>query len=96
VFERRELDEGETEKAGELRGSSIRMLDEGKFLPFGTRLVYAGSPPGEEDYRALEGLKRYHLTLEYLIIDERTIQETKELSSRRYQIKERGYEILSL
>jgi uncharacterized protein (DUF58 family) len=93
AFERRELSENETTAEG-LTGSAVRMLDEGKFLPFGTRLVYAGPGPGEADYRALEGLRRYRLTVEYLVIDERAVRETAGLLSRSYQIKESGYEIL--
>jgi uncharacterized protein (DUF58 family) len=106
VFQRRDLAEGEggggvgggATRTGGLTGSAARMLDEGKFLPFGTRLVYAGPRLNDEDYRALESLRRYHLTLEYLIIDEHAVEyaarETGGLLSRRYQIKERGYEIL--
>jgi hypothetical protein len=94
VFRRRDLAEGEAPKAQGLAGSTVRMLDEGKFLPFGTRLVYAGPGLGEEDYRALESLRRYHLTLEYLIIDEHAVEEKSGLLFRRYQIKESGYEII--
>jgi uncharacterized protein (DUF58 family) len=94
VFERRELSGDEAADPGGLRGSALRMLEEGKFLPFGTRLVYAGPGLTEEDYRALESLRRYHLTLEYLVIDEHALREAAGLLSRLYQIKERGYEIL--
>jgi uncharacterized protein (DUF58 family) len=96
VLERRELSVGDEAEGGGLTGSARRMLEEGKFLPFGTRLVYAGPDLTEEDYRALESLRRYHLTLEYLVIDERTLVEGRGEGgrSRRYQIKERGYEIL--
>jgi hypothetical protein len=96
VLERRELSGDETEAAegGGLTGSALRMLEEGKLLPFGTRLVYAGPGLTEGDYRALESLRRYHLTLEYLVIDEHTLGEAAGFLSRRYQIKERGYEIL--
>jgi hypothetical protein len=96
VLERRELSEDEAEAAesGALTASALRMREEGKFLPFGTRLVYAGPGLTEGDYRALESLRRYRLTLEYLIIDEHTLGEAPGFLSRRYQIKERGYEIL--
>lgn len=94
VLERRELSGDEAAKPEGLAGSALRALEEGKFLPFGTRLVYAGPGLTEGDYRALESLRRYHLTLEYLIIDEHAVRETSGLLSRRYQIKERGYEIL--
>jgi hypothetical protein len=94
VFERRELSEGETAEGEGLTGSALRMFNEGKFLPFGTRLVYTGPGLTEEEYRALESLRRYHLTLEYFIIDEHAVRDTAGLLSRRYQIKESGYEIL--
>jgi uncharacterized protein (DUF58 family) len=92
VFRRREMNGEDEAETGGPAGSVLRMLDEGKFLPFGTRLVYAGPGLGEEDYRALESLRRYHLTLEYLVIDERAVEGGP--FSRRYQIKESGYEIL--
>jgi uncharacterized protein (DUF58 family) len=77
-----------------LRRSARIMLERGKSLPYGTRLVYAGPDLGDEDYRALNSLKAYHLTLEYLILDERSLTSVVPGNSRRYQIKEQGYEIL--
>jgi hypothetical protein len=71
-----------------------RLLDEGKFLPFGTRLVYAGPGLDDEGYRALESLRRYHVTLEYVVIQEQSLPPETGPGSRRYQMKERGYEIL--
>jgi hypothetical protein len=70
------------------------MLNEGKFLPFGTRLVYAGPSLEENDYQALDTLRRYHLTLEYLCLDEHFLLPPGNRGIKQYQIKESGYEIL--
>ncbi|GHU15378.1 hypothetical protein FACS1894163_01850 [Spirochaetia bacterium] len=77
-----------------LRGSARLMLDRGKFLPYGTRLVYTGPDFSDEEYIALNSLKRHHLSLEYLIIDERHLAATVPGNSPRYQMKEGGYEII--
>jgi len=85
-----------------LRHSTERLLEKGKTLPFGTRLVYTGPVLGDEDYQALDTLRRRRLTLEYFIIDEKALGNEFNRGSRRasrnavpkYQIKERGYEIL--
>ena len=87
------------EKNQGLRPSTRHLLEKGKTLPFGTRLVYSGPSLGEEDYRALETLRRRRLSLEYLIIDERNLMEQLPGSAGKvsvpiHQIKERGYEIL--
>ena len=73
-----------------IRGSIARVLETGKFLPFGARLVYVGPSPDDDDLRVLEGMRRSHLTIEYLVINEKTLAPF----TRRFQIKERGYEIL--
>jgi uncharacterized protein (DUF58 family) len=77
-----------------LGGAASAMLDRGRSLPYGTRLVYAGPDLTEEEYRALDGLKRCRLSLEYLVIDERSLPALTPGNSRRYQMKEAGYEIL--
>jgi hypothetical protein len=77
-----------------LRGSARLMLDRGKFLPYGTRLVYTGPDFSDEEYIALNSLKRHHLSLEYLIIDERHLAAAVPGNSPRYQMKEGGYEII--
>jgi uncharacterized protein (DUF58 family) len=78
------------EENWENRGSIIRLLEAGKTLPFGTRVVYTGSSLDIEEWRILEGMKGSHLSLEYLMIDEKSLAPLP----RRYQIKESGYEIL--
>jgi hypothetical protein len=75
-----------------LRSSTLRLLEKGKTLSFGTRLIYAGPVLPDEDYNALESLKRRRLSLEYLVIDERYLGVLH--GSLRYQIKERGYDLL--
>ena len=88
VLVRRDLQDGEEDDKS--RGSIRRILETGKTLPFGTRLVYVGPSLEEEEFRILEGMKSSHLSMEYLVIDEKTSMPL----SRRYQMKELGYEIL--
>jgi hypothetical protein len=77
-----------------LRASVKVMLDQGKRLPYGTRYVYTGPDPGDEAYIALNSLKKHHLYLEYIIIDERNVSPIAPGNSPRYQMKESGYEIV--
>ena len=86
VLERRST--GEEPEAG--RSSVDRLLKEEKTLPFGTRLVYVGPALDTEDYRLLDSMKSSHFSIEYLLIDEKSLPRIKQ----HYQIKERGYEIL--
>jgi hypothetical protein len=74
--------------------SSAMLLERGKYLPYGTRLIYVGPNLSDEAYRVLNTLKRYHLSLEYLVIDERSLSSVTPDASRRYQIKESGYEVI--
>ena len=81
-----------------LRPSTVELLEKGKSLAFGTRLVYLGPAPGEADYEALETLTKRRLSIEYLVIDEKNLEfyydkKTKG-ASRKYQIKEWGYAII--
>jgi uncharacterized protein (DUF58 family) len=77
-----------------LRASVRFILDQGKCLPYGTRYVYIGPNPRYDAYIALNSLKKYHLYLEYIIIDERTVSSLAPGNSPRYQMKESGYEIV--
>jgi uncharacterized protein (DUF58 family) len=86
--------EGGPEPGNPFRGSARVMLDQGKYLPYGTRLIYTGSDFSDEIYISLNSLKRYHLSLEYLIIDEKSLPWQVPGNSRRYQMKEGGYEII--
>jgi hypothetical protein len=79
---------------GSLGGSARLLLDRGKQLPFGTRLVYCGPDLSREDYIVLNSLKRYRVSLEYLVIDERRLSRTVPGNSPRYQMKEGGYDII--
>jgi uncharacterized protein (DUF58 family) len=85
---------GADPSAPALRNSVRTMLEKGKHLPYGSRFVYAGPDLTDEEYGVLNSLKRYHLTPEYLVIDERTLPQAVPGNSRRYQIKETGYEII--
>jgi uncharacterized protein (DUF58 family) len=77
-----------------LRGSTQSLLDQGKRLPYGTRLVYTGPEPPEEDYIALNTLRARRLSLEYLVLDERRLSPLAPGSAPRYQMREGGYDIL--
>jgi uncharacterized protein (DUF58 family) len=75
-------------------GSARAMLEQGKHLSYGTRFLYAGPDLGDEAYISLNSLKKYHLSLEYLIIDERAMTSLVPGNSRRYKMKEEGREIV--
>jgi len=77
-----------------LCASAKAMLDQGKRLPYGTRYVYTGPSLPDEAYIALNSLKKHHLYLEYIVIDERTVSPIAPGNSPRYQMKESGYEIV--
>jgi len=76
------------------RSSALAMLEQGKHLSYGTRFLYTGPDLGDEAYIILNSLKRYHLSLEYLVIDERSVPFLVPGNSRRYKIKESGREII--
>jgi uncharacterized protein (DUF58 family) len=75
-------------------GSALAMLEQGKYLSYGTRFLYTGPDLGDEAYISLNSLKRYHLSLEYLVIDDHSMPSLVPGNSRRYEIKESGHEIL--
>jgi uncharacterized protein (DUF58 family) len=93
-LERASEPKGNAAEQRPLRGSARTILDRGKFLPYGTRMIYTGPDFSDEEYIALNSLKRHHLSLEYLIIDERHLSAAVPGNSRRYQMKEGGYEII--
>ncbi|MCL2276614.1 MAG: DUF58 domain-containing protein [Treponema sp.] len=74
--------------------SVITMLNYGRHLSYGTRYIYAGPDLGDEAYITLNLLKKHHLSLEYLVIDERTMLSVVPGNSPRHQIKESGYDII--
>jgi len=76
------------------RGSARAMLEQGKYLPYGTRYLYVGPDLGDEAYISLNSLKKHHLSLEYLIIDERAMPSLVPGNSPRYRMKERGHDII--
>ncbi|MDR3160421.1 MAG: DUF58 domain-containing protein [Spirochaetaceae bacterium] len=82
------------ETGGGLRGSVRSLLDQGKRLPYGARLVYAGPELVEEDYAALNVLRASHISLEYLVLDEKRLGPRAPGNAPRYQMREGGYEIL--
>ena len=74
--------------------SAMAMLEQGKYLSYGTRYLYTGPDLGDEAYINLNSLKRYHLSLEYLIIDEHSMPSLVPGNSPRYQMKDQGFEIV--
>ncbi|MDR2136616.1 MAG: DUF58 domain-containing protein [Treponema sp.] len=84
----------ETENGGPLRGSTRSLLDQGKRLPYGTRLVYTGPELPQEDYIALSTLRACRLSLEYLVLDERRLGPLAPGGAPRYQMREGGYDLL--
>jgi hypothetical protein len=87
-------DTSSLDDAGPLSGSAITMLEQGKRLPYGTRYLYTGPDLGDEAYIRLNSLKKHHLTLEYLIIDDRSLPTLVPGNSTRFLMKESGYEII--
>jgi len=83
-----------TDNAAFAHNSAMIMLEQGKRLPYGTRYVYTGCNLNDEEYISLNSLKKNHLRLEYIIIDERTLSSIVPGNSPRYQMKESGYEII--
>ncbi|MDR1220921.1 MAG: DUF58 domain-containing protein [Treponema sp.] len=77
-----------------LRGSARSLLDQGKRLPYGARLVYTGPDLSDEDYIALNTLRDCRLSLEYLVLDERRLSSLAPGGAPRYQMRESGYDIL--
>jgi uncharacterized protein (DUF58 family) len=88
ILKRRDIQK--EEELWENRGSISRLLEAGKTLPFGTRVVYTGPSLDNDEWRILEGMRGSHLSLEYLMIDAQSLARLP----RCYQIKEWGYEIL--
>ncbi|MDR0313305.1 MAG: DUF58 domain-containing protein [Treponema sp.] len=88
VLERRKINQDEEQP--QIRGSITALLEKIKTLPFGTRLIYAGPSLNNDEVRLIEGMRKSYISMEYLMIDETTLPFAK----HRYQIKERGYEIL--
>jgi len=79
---------------GSIRNSALAMLEQGKYLSYGTRFLYTGPDLGDEAYISLNSLKKYHLSLEYLIIDDKAMPYLVPGNSRRYKMKESGREII--
>ena len=85
------------DRGDSLRPSAERLLEKGKVLAFGTRLVYVGPSLEDADYNALETLKKRRLSLEYLIISEKKLEsgsDNKTRGSRKYQMKDSGYAVI--
>jgi hypothetical protein len=87
-------DTSSLDDAGSLSSSAITMLEQGKKLPYGTRYLYTGPDLGDEAYIRLNSLKKHHLTLEYLIIDDRSLPPLVPGNSTRFLMKESGHEIV--
>jgi len=75
-------------------GGALAMLNQGRHLSYGTRYVYTGPDLGDDAYISLNSLKKNHLSLEYIIIDEKSVPSLVPGNSPRYQMKESGYEVI--
>jgi len=85
------------EGEGSPRPSVQRLLEKGKVMAFGTRLVYVGPSLEDADFNALETLRKRRLSLEYLIISEKNLESgsvNKARGSRKYQMKDSGYAVI--
>jgi uncharacterized protein (DUF58 family) len=82
-----------TGEAGERDKAAGALLEKAKQLPFGTRVLYVGPDLADGDYIRLSVLRRFHLTLEYLIIAEHSLSAAAPGNAPRYILKESGYEI---
>jgi len=85
------------EGEGSMRPSAQRLLEKGKVMAFGTRLVYVGPSLEDADYNALETLRKRRLSLEYLIISGKDLESgsyNKARGSRKYQMKDSGYAVI--
>jgi len=96
-----ESKEPELFNASPLRPSTERLLEKGKTLSFGTRLIYTGPILPEADYHALETLRKRRLSLEYILINEKNVEHILDgnygahrNATRVYQMKEMGYAII--
>jgi len=83
-----------SDSAAFAHNSATVMFEQGKRLPYGTRYVYLGCNLDDEAYMSLNSLKKNHLHMEYIIIDERSVPSIVPGNSPRYQMKESGYEII--
>ena len=88
------LDWSAAAESGFAHSSMAAMLNYGRRLSYGTRYIYIGTDLGDEAYITLNLLKKHHLSLEYLIIDEHSLSKTVPGNSPRHQIKESGYEVI--
>jgi hypothetical protein len=84
----------QTEMRSDAACSAASMLREGKKLPYGSRFFYIGPDRTGEEYAALDTLRYNHIFPEYFILDEKNIASSTYRSSRLYQIKEAGYDIV--
>jgi uncharacterized protein (DUF58 family) len=85
------------ESEGSPRPSVQRLLEKGRVLAFGTRLVYVGPSLEDADYNALETLRKRRLSLEYLIISEKNLEsgsDNRARGSRKHQMKDSGYAVI--
>ncbi|MDR0643792.1 MAG: DUF58 domain-containing protein [Treponema sp.] len=59
----------------------------------GTKIFYVGPALANGDYIRLNILKKFHLNIEYFIIDEKTVSQFGYGNTRQYQVKEFGDDI---
>lgn len=70
------------------------LVEKSKQFQQGTRIIYVGPDMDHDSYTLLSVLRRFHLTAEFLVIDEKAVGAlTPAGNMKRYQMKEMGREI---
>ncbi|MDR2793991.1 MAG: DUF58 domain-containing protein [Treponema sp.] len=69
------------------------LLEKAKQMPSGTRIMYVGPDLEYDAYLFLSVIRKFHLSIEYLIIDEKSVSALAPGNMKRYQMKEMGYAI---
>ncbi|MDR0411271.1 MAG: DUF58 domain-containing protein [Treponema sp.] len=82
------------ERIGEKGDCAGVLLERMKQFSPGAKIFYVGPILTNDDYIRLNVLKKFHLNIEYFIIDEKTVPLFGYGGARQYQIKEYGNDIL--
>ncbi|MDR2194870.1 MAG: DUF58 domain-containing protein [Treponema sp.] len=70
------------------------LLERAKHMQAGTRIMYVGPDLEHDAYLSLSILIKFHLSIEYLIIDEKSVSALAPGNMKRYQMKDMGYAII--
>ncbi|MDR0784358.1 MAG: DUF58 domain-containing protein [Treponema sp.] len=85
----------ESDARTEEKGNCVDiLLEKMKQFSTGVKIFYVGPALANDDYVRLNILKKFHLNIEYFIIDERAVPQIGYGNVRQYQVKEFGDDIL--